>query len=235
MFKRISVINCSTVVPASEATKMVAACNIQLSRDVAGPWGRSTVPVTFYPKRNLAPAESAKIFIYDDSDQAGALGYHTVSGNQVWGTVFAKTILDYGCPMLYKASDKSNLTISSVLSHEVIELLVNPYVELWSEGPAINEGSEYAFEACDPVEADVYQITLPNSQGIVSVSNFVYPEYFNSSSATGTKLDYLNLLKRPFSMTNNGYMIVRSAPGSETAIYGAKYPEVLKKLNQLDK
>ena len=232
MIKRIAVINYSNVISQADVSKMVAACNTQLTRDVAGPWGKAPVPVILYAKSNLIPANSAKIFIYDNTDQAGALGYHTISGNEVWGAIFAKTILEYGCPVLFKTNDKSSLTISSVLSHEVIELYINPYIKLWAEGPVINEGSEYAFEACDPVEADVYQIKLPNNQGNVSVSNFVYPEYFNDSSAPGTKFDHLNLLKNPFTMTANGYMIVRSAPGSETAIYGAKHPDLLKKLKQ---
>jgi hypothetical protein len=231
MIKRIAIINQSTVLTAADVQKMTAACNMQLARDVAPAWGKSTLPVTFYSNPNLIPVNAARIYIYDDSDQAGALGYHTVSGNSPWGTVFAKTILDYGCAKLYKAADSSLTTVSSVLSHEAIELLVNPYVSLWSDGPVVNEGSEYAYEACDPVEANVYQIKVPG-QGPVSVSNFVFPEYFNSSVIPGTRLDHLGLLSTPFTMTDYGYMIIRNNTGNESAIYGSKYPEVLKTINK---
>jgi hypothetical protein len=136
--------------------------------------------------------------------------------------------MDYGCKILYNPAVRNDITVSSVLSHEVIELFIDPFVDLWADGPQISAGSEYSFEACDPVEADIYQITPNSTVGTVSVSNFVYPEYFNESTSTGTKLDYLSKLTRPYTMSDYGYMIVRSAPGQETAIFGAKYPAVLK-------
>lgn len=229
MIKRIAVLNYSTVLTTADIQKMVAACNLQVSRDVAPAWGKSVIPVTYYTKESAVPVNSAKIFIFNNSDQQGALGYHTISGNQPWGTVFAKTIIDYGCPILFDSRRKNEITVSAVLSHEVIELIVNPFITLWADGPEIAEGSEYAFEACDPVEANMYQIT-PTGQGTISVSNFVYPEYFNKYANAGTKMDYLGLIKRPFTMTDNGYMIVRSAPNNETAIYGSHYPELLRNM-----
>jgi len=233
MIKQIAIINKSTVVTNADVTSMANVCNTQITRDVAPAWGRSPIPVAFYSNENLVPSTAAKIYIFDNADQAGALGYHTETmSGVVFGKVFAKTIKDYGLPTLYKANAQKSITISSVLSHEVIELFVNPYVNLWSDGPQISQGNEYSYEACDAVEGDVYQITITAkpSNIIVSVSNFLYPEYFDTASPSTVKLDYLGLIKTPFTMTSNGYMVVRSTSGNETAIYGATYPRILKNI-----
>jgi len=232
MFKTIAIINKSTVVSASDASRMATACNTQISRDVAPAWGRAAIPVNYYANENQVPPNSAVIYILNYSDVDGALGYHTETmSGRVFGTVFAKELTDYGLPVLYNPKDRNGLTVSTVLSHEVIELFNNPYVNLWTDGTPIAQGSEYAFEACDAVEANMYQISVsskPTSQ--VSVSNFLYPEWFDTATVRGKRVDHLGLLTAPFTMTQYGYMIVRQGPGTETAIYGAKYPQILKDL-----
>jgi hypothetical protein len=238
MIKKIAVVNLSTVVSPAEAIKMVTACNTQIARDVAPAWGRTAIPVVYYANERSMPVQSdaVKIYIFNNSDQAGALGYHseTMSG-QIFGRIFAKTVTDYGLPVSYDPKRPNAITVSTVLSHEVLEAFCDPYVNLWSDGPAIAEGSEYAYEICDPVEANVYQImATPNSPASnVSVSNFVYPEYFDTATPRGTKLDQMGVLTTPFSISKYGYMIVRRAPGQETAIYGSMFPEILKVLKGL--
>jgi len=238
MIKQIAIINKSTIVNSADLAKMVGACNIQISRDVAPAWGRQAVPVISYGTVDAGiPAGSAKIYIFDNADQAGALGYHTETmGGQVFGKIFAKTITDYGLPIIYDGSRRNSITVSSVLSHEVVETFVNPYVNLWSDGPTVAQGNEYVFEACDPVEGDSYQISITTGTtqktltSLVSVSDFVYPEYFDTASPTGTKLDYLSKLRQPFTISVNGYTVVRNASGTETPIYGATLPPILKLL-----
>jgi hypothetical protein len=42
------------------------------------------------------------------------------------------------------------------------------------------------------------------------MSNFVHPSWFEPfKHPPGTKYDHLGLLKKPFSMTKGGYMIVK--------------------------
>ena len=232
MIKRIAIINKSTVLSNSDALKMTSACSIQISRDVSQPWGKIPLQVIFYTDERLVPSGSAKIYIFNNSDQVGALGYHSeTTGGQVFGKIFVKTIIDYGCPILYDPRQKNQITVSSVLSHEVIEVFCNMFVDLWADGSPITEGSEYALEACDPVEANIYQILVPTiPSSMVSVSNFVYPEYFDTATPIGTKIDFMGLLRIPFTMTDYGYLIVRNGPGTETSIYGSKYPEFLKSI-----
>jgi hypothetical protein len=230
MINRIAIINKSTYINNTNANLMTTACNTQLSRDVAPAWGKGAIPVTFYSDERYVPSGAAKIYIFDNADQEGALGYHTETmQGQVFGKVFAKTIIQYGFPILYNTQNRTSITVSSVLSHEVIELLINPYVQLWADGPSTVNGNLYSFEACDAVESNVYQITVSGKPNVtVSVSNFLYPEYFDTASPNGTKLDYMNLLRNPFSMTSGGYMVIRDASNNITEIFGDKYPPELK-------
>jgi hypothetical protein len=57
---------------------------------------------------------------------------------------------------------------------------------------------------CDAVENDTFPV-----DGI-QMSNFLHPSWFEPfEHPPGTKFDHLGLLKKPFSMTKGGYVIVK--------------------------
>ena len=64
--------------------------------------------------------------------------------------------------------------------------------------------TSYAYEMCDPVEEDIFMV-----DGI-AMSNFVYPSWFEPfKHPPKTKYDHLGKLKKPFSMTKGGYVIIK--------------------------
>lgn len=89
----------------------------------------------------------------------------------------------------------------------------------WAQAP---DGTLYAYELCDPVEADCYNIVVGGKY--VSLSNFVLPEWFNAAPnlPANTKFDKMGTLKAPFTMSANGYMIVQTG-GTTSAVYGESY------------
>jgi hypothetical protein len=112
----ISLINESTI-PA-DWSAIGRALEIQLRRDFAPVWhtdGGAIVLTT----RALAHPDSWWLVILNDSDQAGALGYHqwTATG-QALGKVFAATDRQY------------NLSSSVTASHELLEMAADPDVEI---------------------------------------------------------------------------------------------------------
>src|SRR5262249_34091954 len=78
---------------------------------------------------------------------------------------------------------------SVTLSHETLELIANPYVNLLVEGSlAKSLGGGKVFyhrEVCDPVP-DFYE-----GDDKVRVSNFVLPQYFCRSGAGRGRVDFL--------------------------------------------
>jgi hypothetical protein len=115
---------------------------------------------------------------------------------------------------------KTTLDVNGLVSvtacHELFEMVIDPLANLWAEAA---DGTEYAYEMSDPVEEDTFRV-----DGI-EMSNFVHPSWFEPfKHPPGTKFDHLGLLKKPFSMTKGGYVIVKRK-GKVTQEYGSKAKE----------
>jgi hypothetical protein len=121
------------------------------------------------------------IGLFRDADQPGALGYHSEGPN---GLPFAKVF-----PELDK-QDVANL--STTIGHELLEMLADPFLRLAVQS---TDGRFYAYEACDPVEQDEYEIDG------VKVSNFVTSSWY----CGGSQFDYLGLCTKPLEVRSGGY------------------------------
>ncbi len=220
----IAILNESKLVTNEEARKMAGAVQKQMTWHVCPAWNSKSFTVAFYADKTKVPAGAWVIKIMDDSDQSGALGYHSEDGDIIDGFVFAKPVLDNGGVVLHDPKNNQNVSIASVLSHEVCEMFGDRFANFWADGPKITQGSEYALELGDPVEGDSYDITLTDGT-LVSVSNFVLPSWFNpQATAKDAPFDYLKKLTKPFSMTKGGYMIVAAA-GRVSQVFGEMMPE----------
>ena len=197
----IACINKATVdlgVPFDKLTATLQKCFDEQFLPV---WG---YPVKLY--NTDAPKPSDWQFVYfDDADTAGALGYHELTHDgQPISKVFVQTTLAV------------NELVSVTACHELFEMVIDPLANLWAEAP---DGTEYAYEMSDPVEQDTFLV-----DGI-EMSNFVHPSWFEPfKHPPGTKFDHLGLLKKPFSMTKGGYVIVKKN-GKVTQEYGSKAKE----------
>ena len=223
----IGILNKSKKVTNQQVSDMTAAIQMQLSTHVAPAWNRTQPVVQFFSDPKKLPASFAPITIMDNPDAPDALGYHTEANGKPYGLIFVNPVLDNGGDIIFQGG-QFPLTVSSVLSHEAIEYFCDPFVNSWCDGPELPEGTEYALEACDPVESNAYLVAVGKTQ--VLVSNFVFPSWFDTQAASGTRFDYMKLAKQPFTMTKWGYMVVRNGPGTETQVFGESYPEWRKKL-----
>lgn len=173
---QVSLINQSTVVTDDQVKALMGCLQQQLDNDFSPVWG---VNATLVFDQN--PNNWWLVFL-DDSDQADALGYHDLTDNNLpIGKVFVKT-----------SGDQWSVTAS----HELLEMLVDPNVNLCS---IKGSSTIYAYEVGDPVENDTYQI------GDYSVSNFVYPAWFEENASSG-QFDKLGNLTVPFTLSPGGYI-----------------------------
>jgi hypothetical protein len=151
------------------------------------------------------------LVVKDNSDTPGVLGWHTEDPSvHIYGYVFAGPILDNGGNAL-----TNTLSVSSVLSHEVLETFVDETCNLWADD---HNGSTYALEVGDPVESTSYMVNG------VSVSNFVLPAWFDPNAAPTEKFDWLGQVKAPFTIQKNGYC-VKATQGTVTQVLGEDFPE----------
>lgn len=189
---QISVINASTVLTDDQVRPVVDALQQQVTSHFYPAWG-ADAELTFLPNNPPPPPGTWWLSILDGSDQAGALGYHdlTTDGLPI-GKVFAGTDLKTG----------NNWTVTA--SHELLEMLADPNINLTVFVQSDQStGILYAYEVCDACEADNlgYQI------GNVTVSDFVFPAWFEGFRTTGsTRFDQGNQIKNPLELLAGGYI-----------------------------
>jgi hypothetical protein len=165
---------------------LAVALQRQLREHVAPAWGLAP---TDEVAAGAAEVDGAcTVAILQDADQADALGYHDKTPNGApYARVFLGPTLDAG------------LSISSVVSHEVIEARLDAACNLWADSE--RAGHEWAVEGCDAVQDESYDL------GGYAVSDFVLPAFFDPG-AKGP-YDYAEKLSAPFSLTAGGYTILR--------------------------
>jgi hypothetical protein len=197
----VALINGSTVLRDAEVRAAVGPLQTQVRRDFAPAWG-ITAHLAFVGKGKRPPAGAWWLAVLDDSDAAGALGYHDLT--------------DAGLPLgkIFAGSDRragDRWTVTA--SHELLEMLADPDINL----AAITEGRDgtltvYAYEICDPCEADRLGYSIDG----VLVSDFVHPAWFESFRRSGgARFDQRGRIKRPFQVLPGGYLSVyRAPPGS---------------------
>ena len=193
---QISVINESTVLTDAEVTPVVVALQQQVTNDFRPIWGIDA-ELKMVPQGTPATPGTWWLVILDDSDQAGALGYHDLTPD--------------GLPMgkVFAASDlKAGTSWSVTASHELLEMLADPNINLTVFVQNANTtGTLYAYEVCDACEDDSLGYKINN----ILVSDFVYPAWFETFREKGsTQFDRGNQIQSPLELLAGGYIGVFS-------------------------
>lgn len=154
------------------------------------PVWNATAALTFVSTGALAPTGPLnwQAHFLDNSDQAGALGYHYLdSAGNPQIRVFAETDQKYG------------LDVWVTFTHELWEALVDPTCLVASQHPTINEF--YAYEVGDPVESDSYAGIYSG----IKMSDFVTPAWYDG---IGTTYDYFAHCSKPHQVLSGGYVSI---------------------------
>jgi hypothetical protein len=180
----ISVIN-HTTIQDPEVQETLRAVNRQLAEDFEPYWSfganlrlEGIVGPKPNPKKPEELRGDAIIYLWDGADVDDAIGYHEKNNRGIpYGFVFTEIAREIGEPW------------SVTLSHEALELVGDPEVNLLVKGPHPNPNERrevfHWFEMCDAVQAESYEIDG------VAVSNFVLPLYFTSEAELGGRNDFL--------------------------------------------
>lgn len=196
----IAVINESTVVADADLPAVIEALQRQVDLDFAPLWGQAIdTTLSVWDKTKPTPPGTWELVILDDSDQAGALGYHdTTSNGDPIGKVFAKDDIKFG----------SSWTVTA--SHELLEMLGDPGINITAEVDTSGGTKFYAYEVCDACEDDSfgYKITTADGKDIM-VSDFVTPFFFMPNIAPpSSRYDFKGHITKPLQILNDGYLSV---------------------------
>ena len=165
---------------------LIAAMQAYVSQYVAPVWG---TPAKLVKSNGFLKGAWAVVFL-ENADAPGALAYHELTPDGLpISKVFVKTTLDNGD------------LVSVSASHELVEMLVDPAINMMTTGP--DPKIIYAYESADPVEALSFKVNG------IPMSDFVYPAYFEVFHKAGSvKFDQLNKVNKPFQILAGGYQII---------------------------
>jgi hypothetical protein len=189
---KVQFVNVSTVLTDDQVRNAVSALQTQVHRDFAPAWGIDADLSFASPQEH--PSGAWRIVVLNNSDQAGALGYHdfTIEGLPL-GKVFAKTTMDYG----------GHWTVTA--SHELLEMLGDPDISRAVFVPSSHRygGVIFAYENCDACEADQFGYHINDTL----VSDFIFPAWFEYFRKPGsTRFDFCNHINAPFELLSGGYI-----------------------------
>jgi hypothetical protein len=106
-----------------------------------------------------------------------------------------------GLPLakVYVRTSLANGDLVSVsASHELVEMLVDPSLNLMTSGP--DEKAMYSYESADPVEEVSFKVNN------IAMSDFVYPAYFETfHKPHSVRFDHAKQVHRPFQILSGGY------------------------------
>ncbi len=182
----IACFNKATTALGIDFDALISAMQSYVEQHVTGTWG---TPAKLIKSTDFVKDAWAMVFL-DNADQPGALAYHdlTPDGLPV-SKVFVKTTIDDG------------QLVSVSASHELVEMLVDPAINMMTTGP--DPRTMYAYESADPVEEVTFKVNG------VDMSDFVYPAYFEVFRAAGSaQFDHENKVTQPFQILAGGYQIV---------------------------
>jgi hypothetical protein len=165
---------------------LISAMQVFVTKYVAPVWA---TPAKLVKSAGYVKGAWAMVFL-DDADQPGALAYHDLTPDGLpQSKVFVRTTINNGD------------LVSVSASHELVEMLVDPAINLMTTGP--DAATIYAYESADPVEALSFKIND------IPMTDFVYPSYFEEFHKPGSvKFDYLGKVNKPFQILAGGYQII---------------------------
>ena len=186
----VDIINASTVLTDAAIEAVIPALHKQVTNHFYPIWGINA-KLHFVQTGHTPKSGHWWIAILDNSDVADALGYHDLTADGLpLGKVFAGTDMQYG------------LSWTITLSHELLEMLVDPYINLTAQ---IDRHRLYAYEVCDACEEDSLGYQIDG----VQVSDFVTPQWFeNMPHPAQTRFDYRRHITMPLELLPGGYISV---------------------------
>jgi hypothetical protein len=186
MLLHIALVSLTQEVSLAQLAPVSAAIQKQISRDF-GPMWNVQATVDAFDKLEDVPIGYWHVLLQDELP-SGAAGLHKRDDNKQPFALVALT---------------TNWTV--FMSHEVLEMLVDPQGTLTRAGNSLKSGQgrvEYLIEVCDPCQAS----NLAYSVNSTMVSDFYTPQYFDPVKSSGVRYSYSGQVRGPREVLDGGYL-----------------------------
>jgi hypothetical protein len=186
MLLHIALVSITTDVTLAQLAPVAAAIQKQVSRDF-GPLWNVEATVDAFDKLEDVPVGYWHVLLQDELP-SGAAGVHKRDDDK---HPFALVALTTNWPVF--------------MSHEVLEMLVDPQGNLTRTGDSLKPDQgrvEYLIEVCDPCQASEFAYSV-NS---IMVSDFYTPQYFDPVKSNGVRYSFCGQVRGPREVLDGGYL-----------------------------
>jgi hypothetical protein len=184
--KQLALVSETNSIDLAETTRVAAALDKQATRDFAPIWSVSA-SVHAFASLEEVPLGYWPMIIRDDIEFQGAAGVHLDKDGQPFALI------------------TSGADWPLTASHEMLEMLADPFGNRTIAGPSIKPGQgrvNYLVEVSDPSEASEFGYTAND----VEVSDFYTPAYFDPVVATGVRYSFTGAISKPREVLKGGYL-----------------------------
>lgn len=185
LIRQLALVSETKKITPSALSRVGAALQKQATRDLAPIWQVKATIDTF-PTLEDVPIGYWPIIVTED-DLGDAAGIH----EDKEGQPFALVKYDYGWGL--------------TASHEVLEMLVDPFGNRMTAGQSPKPGQgrvEFLVEVCDPSEDTPFAYRI---NGIL-VSDFYTPNYFDPVASPSVRYSFTGAIKAPRVVLKGGYI-----------------------------
>jgi hypothetical protein len=189
LVRHLGIVSESKKVGVGDLMRISAALQKQAVRDL-GPIWQVSATVDAFAKLDDVPDGYWPMIIRDDIKTPGAAGVHEDDDGQPFALIAAGANLD-------------NLSLTA--SHEMLEMLVDPFGnrQVTGDSPKRGQGRvSFLVEVCDPSEAAEFAYSV---NGIL-VSDFYTPHYFDPIAASSVRYSFTGKIKKPREILRGGYL-----------------------------
>jgi hypothetical protein len=191
----VALVDKTGTIAGSKLKAVAAALAIQANQHLKPFWPHVDAAIVVLPAHAKVPPTTMPVYIGADLTP-GKEGVH----NDETGLPFAEVHMEAGDGWMV------------AVSHEVLEMLVDPTLRLTMKGPAVGVTNgrvhdvpgtfDYLVEVCDPSESPDHGYSI----GGIPVSDFYTPHYFDAECTPGTRYSYTGALKQPRRIVKGGYL-----------------------------
>ena len=186
ILRHVAIVSETSNITFDELTRVSAALQKQAIRDLAPVWDVQAT-VDAFARLEDVPVGTWPIIIEEDIHTDGAAGIHEDDDGQPFALVTAEP------------------GWSLTTSHELIEMLVDPFGRRVTEGQSTKPGQgrvQFLVEPCDPSEAAQFAYVING----VTVSDFYTPKYFSTIFNPADRYSHTGAIKRPRQVLKGGYL-----------------------------
>lgn len=186
ILRHVAVVSETQNISFKELSTVSAALQKQTMRDLGPVWNIQATVDAFADLEDV-PIGTWPIIIEEDIDEEGAAGVHEDTDGQPFALVTAEE------------------GWSMTASHELIEMLVDPFGRRITEGqsPKPDQGRvQFLVEPCDPSEAANFGYVING----VAVSDFYTPKYFSTVFNPADRYSHTGAITRPREVLKGGYL-----------------------------